>query len=47
MTLSKAEFLKKQAAAMKKELLQESNCCVNIVTLMKSEGVAFPKIKLS
>ena len=47
MTLSKTELLKKQAAAMKKELLQKSICCVDIVTLMKREEVAFSKIQLS
>ena len=46
MTLSKTELLKKQAAAMKKELLQNSNCCVDIVTLRKCQEVAFPKIQL-
>ena len=46
MTVMKKELLKK-AAVLKKWLLRESNCCVEIVTLKKCEEVASPKIKMS
>ena len=46
MTLSKTKLLKKDAA-LKKQLLRKSNCCIELVTLKKCEEVASPKIKLS
>ena len=46
MTLSKTKLLKK-AAALKKKLLQKSNCCDKVVTLKKCGEVTSPKIMLS
>ena len=46
MTLSKTKLLKK-AAALKKKLLQKSNCCDKGVTLKKCGEVTSPKIMLS